>query len=222
MPINERRSTTVDLPGSIPDKPNQVDISILNTGLVNILALVKYVMEHKIELDPMGNRDIEPTLKWLNAVYRQNPASRWTTRPNSSAYYDRSPGTYVPLRSTAGVLEAVRGIFQTVQLRFGRLTINVDTATTAFWTPGKNLIELVHALMGVPTHQDIQALFLDNPHRFFTQCDRLLGMFFNVRHLSERRNARKVKFSKWSKGDALNSEFNLDRESESGKTSVNE
>ena len=222
MPINEKRATIVDLPGSKPERPNQVEIAVMNTGTVNILALVRYIMEKRIELDPMGNKEIEPALKWLNAVYRQDPASRWVTRPGGSAYYDRAPGTYMPLRSTADVLEAVRGIYQSVQIRFGKLTINVDTATTAFWTPGKNLIELVHALMQVPSHGNIQDAFVRDPQRFFSHCERLVGIFFNVRHLSDRRNARKIKLNKWSRGNAMELEFNMNREDESQRTNVNE
>ncbi|KAI9783161.1 MAG: hypothetical protein M1816_001483 [Peltula sp. TS41687] len=222
LPINETRSTMIDLPGSTPDRPNEVEIQFRNVGTVNILALVKYIMEKRIELDPMGNKEIEPTLKWLNAVYRQDPASKWVTRPGGSAYYDRAPGTFMSLRSTADVLEAVRGIYQTVQLRFGKLTINVDTATTAFWAPGKNLIELVHALMQVPPHANIQDVFVRDPQRFFSQCERLVGIFFNVRHLSERRNARKVKLNKWTRGNAMELEFSVNREDNSVTTNVND
>ncbi|KAI9833531.1 MAG: hypothetical protein M1826_007145 [Phylliscum demangeonii] len=222
MPTGERRTTLVDFPSSKPDRPNQVEIEIFNKGSLNILALVKYLTEQKVELDPMGNKEIEPLLKWINAVYRQDPASRWVTRPNSNAYYDRAPGTYMPLRSTAEVLEAVRGVFQTVQIRFGKLTINVDTSTTAFWSPDKNFLELAHALTGVPRHEDLQAAFLRGPERFIAQCDRLVGIFFCVRHLSEARNARRIKFQKWARGDAFTCEFDTDREGLSGKTTVNE
>lgn len=222
MPPKEKRAEIIDLPGSKPDRLNQVEISIMNRGSVNVLALVNYIMERKIELDPMGNKDIEPGLKWLNAVYRQDPASRWVTRPNANAYYDRAPGTFMPLRSTADVLEAIRGIYQTVQIRFGKLTVNVDTATTAFWTPNKSLIESVHVLMGLPLGRDVEQHFLRDPPKFFAQCERLVGIYFNVRHLSERRNSCKIKLNKWSKGSALDLEFQIDTETGKEKTNVNE
>jgi hypothetical protein len=102
------------------------------------------------------------------------------------------------LKSTGGILEALRGVYQTVQLRLGWLTMNVDTAITAFYTPNKRLIELLHATAGIPPTANIQSYFLDNPGRFFDACGRLVGLFFQVRHLNEFRNARKIKFSKWS------------------------
>ncbi|KAI9812851.1 MAG: hypothetical protein M1832_006472 [Thelocarpon impressellum] len=169
---------------------------------MNIGALVNYLSEAKIELDPMGNKIIEPLLKWLNAVFRREPASRWVTRPKSSAYYDRTPETSMPLRSTGDVLEAIRGVFQTVQIRFGLLTLNVDTATTAFWTPEKNLIEMLHATSGLPMHQDLEAWCIQYPQRFSSASSRLVGMFFNVKHLKTARNARKVKITRWSVQDA--------------------
>ena len=198
-----------------------MEISLRNQGCLDIRKLVAYLTGQKIDLDPASNKDIEPILKWLNAVYRQDPASRWTTRPNTNAYFDRTPGTFMSLRSTAGVLEAIRGIFQTVQIRFGRLTINVDTATTAFWAPEKNLIELVHALGGIPPQKDIQSWFLEDPPRFFTNCDRLVGIFINVRHLSERQNARKAKLAKWSPGNAMDLEFDFNNQGQTQRLSVN-
>ncbi len=178
-------------------------------------------MGRRVELDPMGNSDIEPLLKWLNAVYRQDPASRWVTRPNANAYFERTPETSMPLKSTSNVLEAIRGIFQTVQIRFGRLTLNVDTATTAFWTPGKNLIELVHALAGVSMQRDIQSWYLEDPNRFIDNCDRLVGIYFCLRHLSERQNARKRRFSKWTKGSAMDMDFEVEIQGQKQMITVN-
>ena len=207
MPIGESRNTTIDLTGHSVARPNQIDIAIRNQGAINIRGLVKYLGEGNIDLDPMGNPAIEPLLKWINAVYRKDPASRWISRPNSNSHFDRSRETCQSLASTGQVLEAIRGIFQTCQIRFGRLTLNVDTATTAFWTPDKNLVEMVHAICGVPPHKDIEEEFLKSPSRFFASCSRLVGIYFNVKHLKAARNARKVKLNGWSRQDALATVF---------------
>ena len=220
VPVEKEKCTTIDLPGHKPEKPNQVDISLRCTGPISIVTLVQY-MNGATDLNPMGNPAIEPLLKWLNAVYRQDPASRWVTRPNANAYYDRTPETSMPLKSTGGVLEAIRGVYQTMQIRFGRLTMNVDTATTAFYTPDKSFIELLHATSGVPPSANIQAYFLDNPGRFFNACGRLLGIYFNVRHLSDVRNARKIKFQKWSRADAIETVFEREDRATGNKTTTN-
>lgn len=220
-PEGKENTAMIDLPGHKPERPNQVEISLRCTGHLSIVALVNYIMRGSIELNPMGNPVIEPLLRWLNAVYREDPASRWVTRPNANAYYDRTPDTSMALRSTGGVLEALRGVYQTVQLRFGRLTVNVDTATTAFWTPDKNLIELLHATAGIPLGQNIQGYFLENPSRFFEACGRLVGIYFTVRHLSEVRNARKVKLQRWSRGDAIATEFEQEDRVTGGKKKTN-
>lgn len=221
MATNTQSVTTVDLDGSTSEKPNQVEVVVRATGALHIKALVDYMSGGKIDLDPMGNRTIEPLLKWLNSVYRQDPASRWVTRPNASAYYDRAEGTYQSLRSTANVLEAVRGIYQTVQIRFGKLTVNVDTATTAFWAPQKNFIELACALTGVRTSDELQSRYLQNPQHFFELCNRIVGIFFNVRHLGENKLLRKIKFAKWTRGNAFESEFERSRDAQAPqKTNV--
>ena len=218
--VGEVGKRTFDLPGSKPERLNQIEIALRNNGTIDIKGLVGSLLAGRIGLDPSQDKVIGPLLNWLNAVYRQDPASRWTTRPNSSAFYERAPGTYMPLQSTSNVLEAIRGIFQSVQIRFGRLTLNVDTATTAFWAPQEKLIHLAHALAGVPTDRNLQAWFLDSPQRFFGSCDRLVGIFFNVRHLSERRNARKIRLRKWSTANAEKMEFDFENQGQTQRISV--
>ena len=218
--VDEVGKRTFDLPGSTPERLNQIEIALRNNGTLDIKGLVEYLFAGRIELDLSQDKVIEPLLRWLNAVYRQDPASRWTTRPNSSAFFERASGTYMPLRSTSNILEAIRGIFQSVQIRFGRLTLNVDTATTAFWAPQKNLVELVHALAGVETNRNLQDWFLENPQRFFDRCDRLIGLFFNVRHLSERRNARKIGLRKWTQGSANQMAFDFQNQGQTQRISV--
>ncbi|KAH0555907.1 hypothetical protein GP486_006150, partial [Trichoglossum hirsutum] len=221
VPIGETRTTIIDLPGGRPGRINQVEMSIRCTGTLNIAALVNFIKGGQIPLDPMGDTVLESLLKWLGALFRKDPMSRFVTRPNSNAYFERSRETSIPLHSTNGVLEAWRGMYQTVQIRFGRITVNVDTATTAFWTPDKNLIDLCQALAGVPS--GLEGWFEQNASRFFHECSRLVGIFFQVRHLNPDRNARKVRFIKWSSKNALQTEFNITTgSSQVVKTNVNE
>lgn len=99
------------------------------------------------------------------------------------------------------------GIFQTVQIRFSRLTLNVDTATTPFWCPDKPLIECVCALTGERSPQNVQKSFIANPSSFFGACNMLLGIYFNVRHLDDNKNNKKMKFMSWSARDAISTTF---------------
>ena len=156
----------------------------------------------------MGNQTIEPLMRWLNSVFRKDPASRFLSRPRSNAFFERSPETCLELQSTGGLLEAIRGLFQTVQIRFGRLGLIVDTSTAAFYTADKNLIDLVHGLTGVPPRNDIQRWFLTNQRQFRLSCGRLDGMFINVRHLNPSQNARKIKILRLSSLSAQDTTFN--------------
>ncbi|KAI9666996.1 MAG: hypothetical protein M1829_005603 [Trizodia sp. TS-e1964] len=205
IPNQEERTTTVDLPSHRPDKPNQVEITIRNNGPISIKGLVAFLRASKLGKNPMGDKEVEPSLKWLNALFRQDPASRFVTRPNANAYFERSKDTTFELRSTGGVLEAIRGVFQTVQIRFQRLTLNVDTATTAFWVPNKNLIEMICALAGVQKFDDIERSYLQNRPAFFAACGRLVGIYFQVKHLKS--GEKKFKFKQWSKDGAAETVF---------------
>src|SRR5436853_456804 len=94
-----------------------------------------------------------------------------------------------------------------MQMRFQQLTINVDTATTPFWVPGKCLINCVCALMGVRAQERLEEEFLRDNNRFFQACGKLVGMVFNVRHLDEAKNSRNIKFQGWSSRDAVATQF---------------
>ncbi len=221
VPLGQTLSTTIDLEGHTLDRPNQVEITIRNTGILDIRALVDYVQSGP-EPDYMSNPKIEPLMKWLNAVYRKDPSERFFTRPRGSAFFDRNGSTTMGLQSTAGMLEAIRGIYQTVQIRFGRLGLCCDTATNAFWTPGKALIEIISALNGVTRAHDLERYYSDNRAHFYESCQRLSGILVNVKHLDPRRNARKIKLLRISAENAENSTF-LEKDHSSGderRTSV--
>ena len=207
IPVGDTVTTIVDLYGHTQQKPNQVEVSIRNIGLLDIKSLVSYIQGGNVELNYMGNSTIEPLMRWLGALFHKDPASRFFSRPRSNAYFERAVSTTLSLRSTAGVLEALRGVFQTAQIRFGRLGLCVDTTTAAFFTPDKNLIELAHALTGVPLNQDLQQLFLDNKVFFYQSLSRLEGMFMNVKHLNPGQNARKMKLLRINSQDSRETSF---------------
>jgi Argonaute linker 1 domain len=158
LPVGETRMITIDLPGHSLEHPDQVDVIVRHTGTLDIKYFVEYMWAGDY-YDPFGDKKLENTLKWLGALFRKSPASRFITRPKNNAYYEGTNETLIPLESTNHILEAWRGWSQSVSLRFGRLyifipfsghiemtprlnfcrTLNVDTSTTAFWTQNVRL-----------------------------------------------------------------------------------
>lgn len=207
MEVGESKGTTLDLPGHLPERPNQVDVTIRNSGTVDIRKLVNYIKAGLIDLSTITDPAVEDCFKFLNAVYRQDPASRMLTRPKSTAFFERKTGLYLPLQSTGGILEAVRGVHQAIQFLAGKLTINVDVVVSAFYTPGLSAINVVMAYAGVPPHQNIEHWASSHPDSFRQACERLTGMFFSVRHLNTARNERKMRVIRVSLQGAKEAEF---------------
>ncbi|ELR04129.1 hypothetical protein VC83_02051 [Pseudogymnoascus destructans] len=224
VPVGTAETNVVELEKRRDGKPNSVEVSVRSTGVLPVGTLVGYIQGGKFDLNPAGNESIENILKWIQAVFRKDPATRFITRPNSSAYFDRSPETTMMLRSTKNVLEARRGVFQSMQLRFGRITLNIDTATTPFWVPGVCLIDTACALMGTQTGR-LEGDFLSNPEKFFVSCGRLRGSFFNIRHLTSSKKDKKIRLTGFSQRNAMESTFEEragDDESTTQTTSVSD
>lgn len=112
FPVGEARSTAISLGARRDGKPNEVEVKIRNVGALDIRALVNYLQNGRIDLNPSGNPSLENMFKWLNALFRDDPARRMVSRPNSNAFFQRSTETSMILASTGGVLEALRGKFQ--------------------------------------------------------------------------------------------------------------
>lgn len=114
MPVGESRSTTISLGKRRDNKPNEVEVEVRNVGTLDIRGLVNYLKTGRIDLNPTGNPGLESMFKWLNALFRDDPARRMVSRPNSNALFQRSRETSMTLASTGGVLEALRGKCQPV------------------------------------------------------------------------------------------------------------
>lgn len=110
--------------------PNNVEFKISNRGRLDIRRLVQlFQTDDPLPLNPLGDANLEIQFKWLQAVFRHFPSMQMVTRPKSQSYFD-SDLPKKSLESTGHVLQALRGIYQSVQLRFRHLTINVDTAVS--------------------------------------------------------------------------------------------
>jgi hypothetical protein len=109
MPVGTSLISVISLGDRPNARPNEAEIEVRNVGLLDIGHLVAYLRAAKIDINPMGNSALEPLLKWLNAVFRAEPARTMITRPSSNAYFSVTGENSMVLRSTGGVLQALRG-----------------------------------------------------------------------------------------------------------------
>ena len=143
----KEKTAMVDLPGHTLERPNQVEVSIRGASKLDIMGLVKY-LESGLAGLVSGKAAIDGVFNAFNALFREEPSKRFITYPKSTAYFSRIEGLCKPLDSTGGVLEAMRGIHQTVAFGFGRLSLNIDTKCSAFYAPGLALIDVAAAFCG--------------------------------------------------------------------------
>ena len=191
LPIAEVRSTVIDLDNHSLERPNQVQIEIRNCGTLNIMKLVHYLRSGQCGTIAHKDPAIEDCFKWMNAVFKKDPSERFLSKPRSTAYFHRVPELTHKLQSTAGILEAVRGMHQAVTVCFGQLSINVDVLTCAFYVPGLCMIDVARALSGVPPGQSLQQTH--HTQNFADACSRMVGMFVVVRHLDKAKNDHKMR-----------------------------
>ena len=205
MPKSETRTARFDLDGHSNEKPNQVEVSLRNMGSLNIKDFVKYLRSSGSTGVTSGFKDIDDVFRALNAVYRQDPASRFITRPKSTAFFQRSPNLSLILQSTGGILEALRGAYQTVSYSFGRLCLNVDVTCSAFYVPDLCLVDVAKAMAGISSRQIITDL--NSTPMFREGCERLVGLYFVVRHLNSVKNARKMRVQRLNPQGARRTTF---------------
>ena len=217
MPNGESRSTTIDLDDHTAIKPNQVDIHVRCNGPLNIRGLVNYLMSGTSGLMAHDDPSIEDCFKMLNALFRQDPASRFITRPRSSAFFQRSPGLMMTLQSTGGILEALRGMYQSVAVSFNSLCLNVDVVASAFYTPDLCLVEVAGAYAGISTRQGLTQVATSD--MLAQACDRMVGMFINVKHLSAARNVKKMRIQRIVRQGARETTFEMQNR-ETGQSSI--
>ena len=186
-PPSESRSTTLSLPGRTP---RDASVSVRNKGALNFKSLVDHLAGGGGPI-PEGREDLRSVTNALNAVYRQVAMERSVAEEpiycvTPSAFFTRSREVSKPLPSTAGVLEAIRGFYQRISLAFGRLSLNVDVCTTAFYVPDNCMVNVAAAFSNTPPGPQLEQL----PPGAFEQ---MRGMYFCVRHL-ERSDDRVVKY----------------------------
>ena len=199
--------SVVDLPGHTNDRPNQVEIKIRNTGPIKVRRLVEFVRGLSLggQIGPPQDRAVNDCFKAISAVYRKDAAKKFLSFPKSSAFFTGSPELSMVLQSTGGILEAIRGIYQSLSFNFGKLSLNVDTACTAFFCAEKCLVDLVQAFVGVRSIRE-----LDNTPtaQIASDCSRINGVFFVVHHLGDTdRNNQKIRVQSLTPAGASDTTF---------------
>ena len=142
------RTSMVNLPNHTAEKPNQVEVAIRKAGILKIAKLVDFIDRGyvgQVSQDP----EIEDCFRALNCLFRDDPQSRFITVDKSSAYFIRTLSLVQRLDSTGGVLEAIRGVFQSVSNAFGRPGLTIDTKTIAMYTPDLSMMEVAAKFSGV-------------------------------------------------------------------------
>ena len=207
MKIGDSRTALIDLDGHNSEKPNQVEVSIRNSGPLNIRGFVDHLTSSGRSGTSVMDKSIEDVFKALGAIYRQDPASRFITRPKSTAFFVRSPGLTLSLASTGGILEALRGSFQAISFVFGKLCVNVDVVCSAFYTPDLCLVDVAKAFAQLGPRDDVSKAEL--LPTFQQGCERLIGIYFVVRHLSSVKKGRKMRIQRLTTDGAATSTFEL-------------
>ena len=217
IPIGEQRTAFIPLDGHTAEKPNEIEVMIRNVGTLNLKKFVGY-LQHSGATGVMSEDvELSDIFKALHATYRQDPATRFITRPKSTAFFTRAPGLSTTPQSTGGILEALRGAHQAVSYSFGRLCLNVDVVCSAFYVPDKCIVDVAKAMAGISPRQD-----LNDPSSvaiLSSGCERLVGMYFVVRHLNTVKNARKMKVQRLSSGGARSTTFE-EHDITTGKSTV--
>lgn len=136
--------------------------------------------------NPTREDHVHLCLKFLNALLRADPSRRFVTGQGnkSTTYFDRSPATTLALQSTGGVLEAWRGFYQTAIIRFGKLTINVDTSTNAFIRPGISILDAIAGLAGISVDR-LEGAFAQRPHDLGFVFRKFVGVGFKCKHIKQ-------------------------------------
>ena len=205
MPVGETRTTVIDLEGHSSTRPNQVEVAIRNSGCLNLRKFVDYLKSGQLGTMYHVSPTIRDCLNALNSAYRQDPAIRFISTRNSSAFFVRAAGLTTTLQSTGGVLEALRGLFQTVDYTFGVLSLNVDVITSAFYVPDLCMVDVAKAFAGITPNQSLESV--GRSAIFLEGCERVVGLYFTVRHLDPTKNAKKHRVQRLITGGAKGTTF---------------
>ena len=76
FPKGETRDVQIAMQPRRDGLPNNMNMKIRNKGKLNVGALAMHVLKGPIDINPAGNVLLENQIKWLQACFRKDPASR--------------------------------------------------------------------------------------------------------------------------------------------------
>lgn len=94
-----------------------------------------------------------------------------------------------------------------MQCRFDRLTISVNTAATLFWEPNVSLLAIVASMCKLQESR-LEESYLAYPGRFGQCCQPLEKIFFSLKHIPN--NTKTYKFANWATTNAHSTTFEVD------------
>ncbi|KAK9365990.1 Piwi domain-containing protein [Lipomyces kononenkoae] len=153
LAFGDELSVVVDLDEGRPARPgrsNKHRVLIRKAAIVSMQILEEY-MNNRYSMD----NEVLVAINFLDHLLRETPSKRLIAIKRS---FFQSQGAS-PLD---GGVEAWKGIFQSVRASMGQLTVNVDVATTVFWSSGP-LLEVLTKFMGLRSPDDT-ANRLSNPN----------------------------------------------------------
>lgn len=181
---------TLELPGRA-GRTFRCNVDISRSGGLSTDALVRWLRNESgrtaligTSANPKQEDHVQLCLRFLNALLRTDPSRRFVTGQGnkSTTYFDRTPATTLALQSTNGVLEAWRGFYQTAVIRFGKLTVNVDTSTNAFIRPGISILDAIAGIAGIQPDR-LDGFYSQRPHDLSSVMRKFVGVGFKCKHI---------------------------------------
>ncbi|GAO47878.1 hypothetical protein G7K_2074-t1 [Saitoella complicata NRRL Y-17804] len=187
------------------DRKNVFKVRVKYTNQINLEVLQRFV-ENKWGKD----ESVLQAINLLDNLLRQTPARLFKSVGRNFFQGGRA-------RPLAGGVEAWKGIFQSVRPTLGCLTVNVDTATTVFWSGGITLVDLSVLILGRRGPQDLQRMS-DRDMKLLNR--ELKGVGFFVKHRGEKAEGISQKIKRVLPTNSQTTKFQLgaDRDTGAGGT----
>lgn len=230
--VEEKKNITftINMEKRKDNAPNKIDVNVYNMGKLDLKKFKEYIEKGVYEKNPTGNADWEDIIKWVQAAFRKDPEQRLVAKPKSNAFYVKNESFEEKLGS---LLDSRKGVFQTMQLRFGRMTLNVDTATTAFWRSNLNLLDVVLQQCRTQNPAALTNYWQNKRADFLNDIRRIPGVYFYTPHVNEyhkkinkdnkdweERPHQRMKMTGFCSGTALTHKFPKDKTKPNDLTTV--
>ena len=196
LPIKGDSMTfNLEIPGARPGRTFHCNLGIRYEGPFSCDPLANWALKEQqkgLTVDALAShhQDLEVLLclKFINSLLRMDCSQRFISGQGakSTTFYDklRDGNTSITLNSTHGALEAWRGFYQSAAIRFGRITVNVDTATATFIKPGINFIDAICRISGI-TPDNLEHAFAGSRERVLESAKKFGSVGFKVKHIKE-------------------------------------